>query len=123
MQEFHHALTRGGNVGSFLVGLGFNGFGERSVGGARLDQRDLFGKLLFELGKDECAVEASGVEFTCAAKGRAESAAFEPTSREQIAGFDFHIHDKRELIGHRPEAMADRNRRQRFEPLGVRFAF
>ncbi|MES1194323.1 MAG: hypothetical protein ABUL65_00425 [Opitutus sp.] len=94
MQQLRHALARGGNVCRFLRRFGLDRFSERSGLVARKDHGELLWEFGFELREHIGASKSGGLEIAGAAQGRAKAAAFVPASRDEIAGFDFHVHEE-----------------------------
>src|SRR5690606_16439609 len=99
VQQLGHALARDSDVGSFLRRFGFDGFGERSRLVTRQDHRKLLREFGFKRGQYVRARQARRLQVAGAAERRTEAAAFVPTGSDEIAGFDFHVHDEREYQG------------------------
>jgi hypothetical protein len=98
VQQLRHALAGGGHVRCFLGRFGLDGLGERSRLVARKDHGELLREFGFEGGQDFGTGETGAFEIAGAAQSRAKAAAFVPSGRDQVAGFDFHVHCRSESI-------------------------
>ena len=60
---------------------------------SRQSHHQLFGKLLFEINQQRSAIEPVGIKLSGTSQRGAQTTPFVPTRRDQVARFNFHVHD------------------------------